>query len=159
MDRDFKGIWIDKEIWLDKRLNALDKIILAEIDSLDIEEKGCWASNDYLAEFCQCNSITISRTIKKLKELGFIEQVSFDGRHRILKSRLSKMLRQPKQNDKAALTKSVAININNNIKNNKNYINKNVPEWFDKEFTLEDPDEETQEEINQVIQELNKVLT
>ena len=54
MDRDFKGIWIPKEIWLDERLNALDKIILAEINSLDGED-GCYASNQYLAEFCQCS--------------------------------------------------------------------------------------------------------
>lgn len=154
MDRDFKGIWIDKEIWLDKRLNALDKIILAEIDSLDIEDKGCWASNEYLAEFCQCNSITISRTIKKLKELGFIEQVSFDGRHRILKSRLSKMLRQPKQKDKAALAKSVAININNNKNNKKYYINNNVPEWFNKDLSLEEADEETKEALEQALNEI-----
>ena len=27
--RDFKGIWIPKEIWLDDDLNATDKIIFA----------------------------------------------------------------------------------------------------------------------------------
>ena len=40
-ERDFKGIWIDRKIWLDNRLNALDKIILAEIDSLDATDDGC----------------------------------------------------------------------------------------------------------------------
>jgi hypothetical protein len=41
MERDFKGVWIPKEIWLDERLNALEKIILTEIDSLDATERGC----------------------------------------------------------------------------------------------------------------------
>ena len=40
--RDFKGIFIPKEIWLDDDLSAIDKIILAEIYSLDVEDgDGC----------------------------------------------------------------------------------------------------------------------
>ena len=34
-ERDFKGVWIPKEVWLDERLSMLDKGIFAEIDSLD----------------------------------------------------------------------------------------------------------------------------
>ena len=68
-ERDFKGVWIPKEIWLDKRLTPLDKMILVEIDSLDITNKGCFASNKYLAEFCQCTETKISTTISKLKKL------------------------------------------------------------------------------------------
>ena len=34
-DREWRGIWIPKEVWLDERLSALEKIILFEIDSLD----------------------------------------------------------------------------------------------------------------------------
>ena len=48
--RDFKGIWIPKEIWEDKRLSANQKIILMEIDSLDATEEHCYASNEHLAE-------------------------------------------------------------------------------------------------------------
>ena len=117
--RDFKGIWISKEIWLDERLNALEKIILAEIDSLDCEETGCYASNEYLAEFCQCSVTKVSLGIKKLIEIGYIYTASFDGRTRILKSRLSKNERQPNINLKAESQKVNAININNNIDNNK----------------------------------------
>lgn len=92
-NRDFKGIWICKEIWLDKRLSALDKFILAEVDSLD-GENGCFASNEYIAEFCQCSATKVSLSISKLIKLGYLEQSSFDGRHRVLKSRLSKSERQ-----------------------------------------------------------------
>ena len=48
--RDFKGIWIPKEIWLNKNLKLIEKIFLVEIDSLDNED-GCYASNKYFAEF------------------------------------------------------------------------------------------------------------
>lgn len=82
--RDFKGVWIPKEIWLSKELSALDKCIFAEIDSLDNEDH-CTAGNDYLAEFCQCSERKVSETISKLIRLGYIEMVSFDGRCRVLK--------------------------------------------------------------------------
>lgn len=85
--RDFKGIWIPKEIWLDTRLNATEKIILVEIDSLDSSERGCWASNKHLAEFCQCSERTVSNAISKLVEYGYIYIKSFDGRNREIKSK------------------------------------------------------------------------
>ena len=94
LNRDFKGVWIPKFIWLDKRLTFLDKVILIEIDSLDSDEKGCWASNEYLAEFCQCSITKVSLAITKLLELNYLELENFNGRQRVLKSCLSKSERQ-----------------------------------------------------------------
>ena len=93
-ERDFKGIWIPKEIWLDKRLNALDKVILAEIDSLDSSERGCWASNKHIADFCQCTERKVSATISKLVKCGYVYVQKFDGRQRELKSRLANLSMQ-----------------------------------------------------------------
>lgn len=118
LNRDFKGIWIPKGIWLDKRLNALDKIILVEIDSLDANEEGCYASNKYLADFCQCTETKISTSIKKLVELGYIKITSFDGRKRYIKSRLKEIERQTLKNLKADFKKIKDNNIYNNIDNN-----------------------------------------
>ena len=129
--RDFKGVWIPKEVWLDKRLNALDKIILAEIDSLDNEETGCYASNEYMAEFCQCGITKVSTAISKLIELGYVYVQSFNGRTRIVKSRLSNFERQDFKKCKADLQKNKGINIiNNNIKD-KNNIDKESKEKND----------------------------
>ena len=89
--RDFKGVWIPREVWLDDRLSALDKIILVEIDSLDCDEKGCYASNKYLAEFCQCSEAKITKSISKLVNFGYLEVVGFNGRRREIKSLLSKI--------------------------------------------------------------------
>lgn len=114
--RQFQGIWIDKTLWLDKRLNALEKIIYAEIQSLDDEETGCFASNEYLAEFCQCSVPKISIAISKLIKLGYLELKSFNGRKRVLKIKSL-----PYKIYKA----DIDIN-NNNIKekeNNKDYNN------------------------------------
>ena len=144
ISRDFKGVWIPKNVWLDTDLNALDKIILTEIDSLDNGEYGCFASNRYLAEFCQCSESKISKSISSLVKLGYIYIKSFNGRCREIKSLLSQGRRKPckknAQNGKSALKKisgclvknarhpskkceaesekMLAINIDNNIDNN-----------------------------------------
>ena len=117
--REFKGVWIEKEIWLDKRLNALEKVILTEINSLDNEETGCFASNQYLAEFCQCSETKVSTAIKKLIELGYIYVKSFDGRTRILKSRVTNFERQTLKDLSADFKKVKHNNIDNNKDNNK----------------------------------------
>lgn len=92
--REFRGIWFPASVWLDNNLTAIEKFILMEIDSLD-GENGCYASNDYLAGFCQCSTRTVSQAISKLKALGYIEVKSFDGRKRVLRSCLAKSARQP----------------------------------------------------------------
>ena len=118
IERDFKGVWIPKEIWLDEELTALDKIILVEINSLDIGEEGCYASNKYLADFCQCAESKITQAIKKLCDLGYIEIINFDGRKRFLRSRLIKNIRQTNKIYEADSYNLGYININNNIDNN-----------------------------------------
>lgn len=122
-DREFKGVWIPKEIWLCKDLTALDRVIYAEIDSLD-NENHCTASNKYFAEFCGVGEATITRSIQKLVDKGYIEVVSFDGRHRVIK-----MMRQTNQNDEAESSKCVANNITNKQTNNKS-ISKDIDTDF-----------------------------
>ena len=87
MNRDFKGVWIPKDIWLNKDLTAIDKVVLTEIGSLD-NENHCTATNKYLAEFCGVSESTITRSIKKLVELNLIEtemKTSTTGKYRVLK--------------------------------------------------------------------------
>lgn len=121
-NRDFKGVWIPREIWLNDELTMLEKVILIEIDSLDNEEH-CVAGNEYLAAFCQCSESKVTIAIKKLQQLGYIEVISFDGRHRKIRSCLVESTRLPKEKYEADPEKVRAININNNIDNN---INNNI---------------------------------
>ena len=116
--RDFKGVWIPKEIWLDARLNALDKVILTEIDSLDSSERGCFASNKHIADFCQCSETKVSTSISKLIGYGYLYVQKFDGRQRELKSRLSKFERQDFKNCEADSQNLKESNIDNNTDNN-----------------------------------------
>ena len=118
--RDFKGVWIPKKVWLDTRLNALEKIILTEIDSLDNGEKGCYASNEHLAEFCQCSKTKVSTAIRKLIDCGYIYVQNFDGRKRELKSRLSNFESQNIKNCNADIQNLKESNTDNNTVNNTN---------------------------------------
>lgn len=72
MERNFKGIWIPKEIWLSKDLTIMEKIFLVEIDSLD-NEKGCFASNAYFADFFDISKGRCSQIIKSLEAKGYIK--------------------------------------------------------------------------------------
>jgi hypothetical protein len=70
--RDFKGIWIPKEVWLSDQLSLMEKVLFVEIHSLD-NERGCFASNKYFAEFFGMSARQISTHIASLKTKGFIE--------------------------------------------------------------------------------------
>lgn len=118
-NRDFKGVWIPKDIWLNDQLTMLEKVILVEIDSLD-NEQHCIAGNDYLAQFCQCSIPKVTQAVKKLTELGYIEVVSFDGRHRKLRSCIMKNMTQSHKKYDSDSGEVLAININNNIDTNIN---------------------------------------
>lgn len=114
-ERGFKGIWIPAEVWLDERLNPLEKVILMEIDSLDCGDKGCYASNEYIAGFCQCSESKVAHAVTRLVELGYVSRKSFDGRQRILQSRLAKFARQNSKVCKSDVQNLQESNIDNNI--------------------------------------------
>src|SRR5436189_165018 len=69
--RDFKGIWIPKEIWLSEQLSLMEKVLFVEIHSLD-NERGCFASNRYFAQFFGVSDRQIRTYLASLKEHGFI---------------------------------------------------------------------------------------
>jgi len=69
--RDFKGIWIPKEIWESNQLSIMEKVLFVEIHSLD-NERGCYASNRYFSEFFSVSERQIQTYIALLKSKGFI---------------------------------------------------------------------------------------
>ena len=73
MDRQFKGIWIPAEIWLTDNLTLQEKIILVEIDSLENDDKGCYASNKHFSTFFKLTTQRVSQIIKSLEEKKYIK--------------------------------------------------------------------------------------
>lgn len=88
INRDFKGVWLPKEIYLNQDLSWTEKILLIEINSLENEE-GCFASNEYLASFLMCSVKNIEAMLTKLRKLNLIFTKKFDGRNRFLGTQIS----------------------------------------------------------------------
>ena len=156
-NRDFKGVWIPKEVWLDTRLNALDKVILMEIDSLDQGEKGCYASNEHLAEFCQCSKTKVSTAISKLIECGYLYIQNFDGRKRELKSRVSNFERQNIKKCNADIQNLKESNTYRNTNNNTNNTvskkeRKSKSKSYDEQITEYTQNEELQNALKAFVQ-------
>lgn len=87
-DRKFQGIWIPKLIYLNTEVNWYAKILFLEIHSFTEHGKECYMSNKYISSFLKISERQVSRYISELKALGWIEEVSFDGRKRYLRSML-----------------------------------------------------------------------
>ena len=115
-NRQFKGVWIPKEIWLDNEITWMEKLLLTEINSLDNED-GCIASNQYFARFFRVSPRQISKYVSRLEEKEKIK-VTQVGRNK------RKILIEQKFHhrwNKSSITDGTKVphsNIVNNIENN-----------------------------------------
>lgn len=142
MDREFKGVWIDRSIWLHPDLTLIEKALLAEIDSFTGDGKSFYKTNETIQEEYKISRPTISRALKKLEGLGFIK-IEFDGRKRkvtyqadrkIFTGRPKKMIGQGEKNDRADRSNDTSINTMK--EQSKEHIKKgeiHLP-WDSKEF-------------------------
>jgi hypothetical protein len=71
MERDFKGVWIPKEIWLNEDLGWSEKLLLVEIDSL-ARNGECFASNEHFAKFLRLSKKRVSELITELHRSGYV---------------------------------------------------------------------------------------
>jgi hypothetical protein len=146
-NRDFKGVWIPKEVWLNKDLSIIEKCLLVEVDSLDNGEKGCFASNEYLATFFNLSESRMANIISDLKKRGFINQIYFDGRQRGL--RIVKSEVWFTENNKADSSKTVKQttrkrehnNTLNKTNNNTDISSKNLSDFTSFERIIIDENE------------------
>lgn len=68
-------------------LTLTEKVLLSIIDSYYCEKHGgCFASNEYLANKLDVKENTIVKALIKFRKLGMIEDVSFNGRIRVIRS-------------------------------------------------------------------------
>jgi uncharacterized phage protein (TIGR02220 family) len=84
-NRNFKGVWIPRNIWVSRDLTLQEKCFLIEIDSLD-NERGCFSGNQYFAEFFQLSKGRVSQVVKSLiiKNYLSVEYVSAEGNKSIV---------------------------------------------------------------------------
>jgi hypothetical protein len=84
-ERDFKGVWIPKEIWLSDQLSLMEKVLFVEIHSLD-NERGCFASNKHFADFFGVSDRQIRTYIGSLKVKGFITITIRNRNERVIRT-------------------------------------------------------------------------
>ena len=86
MNRDFKGVWIPKEIWINKDLTWMEKLFFVEIYSLDNEE-GCFASNSYLGEFFSLTPMRCSQIVNSLIKKEYLS-AKYEKEGKVIKRRV-----------------------------------------------------------------------
>lgn len=88
----FTGVWIPKELLNSTGLTPAEKILYANIASFS---KCCFETNERLADKCGISERSISRSLQKLQELGYviIEYVKNDSSRR----RIYAILDNPKK--------------------------------------------------------------
>lgn len=87
-------LMIDKALLNNEELNAIDIIIIAQVQEYIRTTGKCFVSNDTFAKMCGCSESTIKRAIDKLVKDGYLLKETIatqNGRQRNLSL--------PKQND------------------------------------------------------------
>lgn len=82
----FTGWFIPRdvvELYIADKLTQTEVFLLAMIDCL-VGERGCYASNEYLAKQLRMKEDTVSKAVSRLIKMELLEQVAFNGRQRIL---------------------------------------------------------------------------
>lgn len=167
--RKVKGIWIPIEIWEHEKLSILEKILYAEIISLDNDKfGGCIAGNEYFSKFCGVSKDTISRAIANLKTANLIKQISFNGRIRKLKivsqkelsdtasAKTESEILMPPKNHKSASAKTESINISNNINNINNIREREESPPLEQNLDLSELTSQPKTENEQLYSEYNQ---
>jgi hypothetical protein len=85
----FTGIFIPVEVLEHPELTMLEQLLLSWIDALYCKShKGCYAKNEYFAQRLKVKENTVAKALTSLRQKKLIEDVSFDGRNRILRAKV-----------------------------------------------------------------------
>ena len=123
MSRAFRGVWVPASIWLSTEIDAIEKVILIEIDSFD-SSNICYASNIHFAVLCGCSESTVKRAITNLIQKGYIVasyEKTKKGTVRTLIPRVS--VTRAHGSKPLKPTGQIDLRINTDINNNKDSAN------------------------------------
>lgn len=84
-ERDFKGVWIPKDIWLSSDLSLMEKVLFVEIHSLD-NERGCYASNGHFAKFFDVSERQVRTYVGQLKAKGYVTVTIANRNERVIRT-------------------------------------------------------------------------
>ena len=93
-DKQFRGCWIPSEViklFEKGSINSSEVMLLITIDSLVSEDKGCFASNEYLGKKVGMSAGHVKDTIKHLVDLGLVLKTLIDNNQRHLETSWSRI--------------------------------------------------------------------
>ena len=74
-NRDFKGIWIPKRLYMSREFNPKEKFVLLEIYSLsNSKDKKCYAGNEHFANFVGLSTSSIQKMLSNFELKGYIKR-------------------------------------------------------------------------------------
>ena len=123
--RQFTGVWLPRELLLDDKLQATDKILYAEIASFG--DKGCWKRADELRLMCGIGRDGFRAACARLRDGGYIVECRSFGRIiRYLSIYATDEKQQRTENPAVQRTENPAVHIDNTIDNTIDNINSEV---------------------------------
>ena len=123
--RQFTGVWLPKELLLDDKLQATDKILYAEIASFG--DKGCWKRAEELRLMCGIGRDGFRAACARLRDGGYIVECRSFGRIiRYLSIYATDEKQQRTENPAVQRTENPAVQIDNTIDNTIDNINSEV---------------------------------
>ena len=123
--RQFTGVWLPRELLLDDKLQATDKILYAEIASFG--DKGCWKRAEELRLMCGIGRDGFRAACARLRDGGYIVECRSFGRIiRYLSIYATDEKQQRTENPAVQRTENPAVHIDNTIDNTIDNINSEV---------------------------------
>lgn len=159
MHREFKGIWIPKEIWLNEKLSLREKCLLVEIDSLSNGKKGCFATNEYLGNFLGISSGSLANLLTDMRKRNLINTVTDALGTRYLSvtnaAKAPSQKSEPRsQKGEAGVHKKVKVGVHEkvNIDIQSNNINNNIIPNLDKQLREDEKKTTQKKEVKKLIE-------
>jgi hypothetical protein len=150
--RNFKGVWIPKNVWLDKDLTLMEKCFLVEVDSLD-NENGCFASNAHFSEFFAISKGRCTQILKSLEKKEYIKITLIRNGKQVVK-RVIRILNRVvnKLNNPSELIKQPYLE---NAQGNNTVINNTKDNNTNKEEVISSPIPKVNKRENEITEALN----
>ena len=93
----FSGVFVPREVLLDEQLSATAKLLFAIIQSLD-NDKGCFASNEYLGGMLGISESAVRQSLLALEQGQYINRIMDSDGNRSIKTCVTSSFRaDPRQ--------------------------------------------------------------
>lgn len=122
--KEFKGVWIPYEIFINKKLTDKEKTIYSMILTLS-KTKECIMSNSYISSMLNISKVRSSRLINSLRDKGYIKvKIEYKENSKEIQKRILTPINKCVNTYKQIRTRPINTDVKDILKNNNiNYNN------------------------------------